>query len=153
MTGMIIGLDTCLCCKSPAAIGMLNGCDEVRSISFIGTDALGRRLGDASCLAMMCRHGTVSLAREAKAGQKEPSGSGGGAGGRRGPELHKGLGEIVGACRGGEKGRSKDAVSIGVGYAFPWLNPLRTSYPSSQPPLADALLALQCFPLASRWMC
>ena len=61
MTGMIIGLDTCLCCKLPAAIGMLNGCDEVRSISFMGTDALGRRLGDASCLAMMCRHGTVSM--------------------------------------------------------------------------------------------
>ena len=26
-----------------------------------GTDALGRRLGVASCLAMMCRHGTVSV--------------------------------------------------------------------------------------------
>ena len=26
-----------------------------------GTVALGRRLGVASCLAMMCRHGTVSV--------------------------------------------------------------------------------------------
>ena len=26
-----------------------------------GTDALGRRLGVASCLAMVCRHGTVSV--------------------------------------------------------------------------------------------